>query len=280
MAQSNWARTGKLLLLGWLAVYCTACGKPAPPPTATPTTSAPASPTTPAEALKKEITVSIAASAKDVVEELAKAYTEKSGVAVRVNAGASSILANQILEGAPAGLFLSANRQWADKIADAKLTRKSMDLLTNTLVIVVPADNPAAVAEPKDLLKPEVKNLALAGEKVPAGIYADEVLTKLELMKPLVEANKIVRGQDVRNTLTFVERGEAEAGIVYSTDALIAKDVKVIHHFDPSLHEKIVYVLVLLNPHESQADAAPFFEFLQSDQATTAFEKAGFQRVR
>ena len=119
-----------------------------------------------------------------------------------------------------------------------------MRLLTNQLVIVVPSGNPGDVREPKDLLSDKVKKIALAGEKVPAGMYAEQALTKLDLLPQLTAAQKIVRGQDVRNTLSFVERGEAEAGIVYSTDVRIASGVTTAHEFDASLHDEIVYVLV------------------------------------
>ena len=134
--------------------------------------------------------------------------------------------------------------------------------------------------EPKDLLSDKVEKIALAGEKVPAGMYAEQALTKLDLLPQLTAAQKIVRGQDVRNTLSFVERGEAEAGIVYSTDVRIASGVTTAHEFDASLHDEIVYVLVLLK-HESELPAArEFFEFLQSPLADDAYGRFGFARLR
>jgi molybdate transport system substrate-binding protein len=227
----------------------------------------------------KQVIVSAAASTKDVIEALDKQFTEKSGADVKVNAGPSNGLAQQILAGAPADLFLSANQQWADEVKKGGQTAESVRLLTNKLVIVVPKDNPGGVHEPKDLLSPKVKKISLAGEKVPAGIYAGQALTKLDLLKQLTDAGKIVRGQDVRNTLSFVERGEVEAGIVYSTDVRAAKDVATAYEFDPSLHDEIVYVLVLLKHGGDNPAAHDLFTLLQSPHADETYKSFGFTRL-
>jgi molybdate transport system substrate-binding protein len=258
------AKTIALLTLAALA----SCAKSVPP--------APAPPA----AVDRPLIVSVATSARDLIDELAKEFTAATGIEVKVNAGPSNALAGQILAGAPADLFLSANRQWADEIENAGKSAASARLLTNQLVIVVPPGNPGEVREPKDLLSDKVEKIALAGEKVPAGMYAEQALSKLDLLPQLTVARKIVRGQDVRNTLSFVERGEAEAGIVYSTDVRIASGVTTAHEFDASLHDEIVYVLVLLK-HESELPAArEFFEFLQSPLADDAYGRFGFTRVR
>ena len=154
------------------------------------------------------------------------------GGEVKVNLGPSSGLAGQILAGAPADLFLSANQEWADEVQKAGQTATATRLLTNRLVIVVPTGNPGGVQKPDDLLSDKVKKIALAGEKVPAGMYADQSLEKLGLLKKLTDAGKIVRGQDVRSALSYVERGEAEAGIVYSTDVGSAEGVEQEYEFD------------------------------------------------
>src|SRR5262245_56253840 len=153
-------------------------------------------------------------------------------------------------------------------------------LLTNKLVIVVPAANPGGVKEPRDLLSPGVKKVAIAGEKVPAGMYADQALQKLELLQPLVSAGKIVRGQDVRSALSYVERGEAEAGIVYSTDLITAQGLTAMHELDPALHDEIVYVLVLLNHGSDHPQAKALYDFLQTPEAETTYAEFGFVRLR
>ena len=224
--------------------------------------------------------LSAAASTKDVMESLAEQFAKKSKHAIKVNPGSSNSLAGQIISGAPADLFLSANQEWADKVNDAKLASQQVKLLTNKLVLIVPKGNPAGIKEPKDLAKAAVKKIALAGEKVPAGKYADQALTKLGLLDGLVKAKKIVRAQDVRAALAYVERGEVEAGIVYSTDLVGAKNVEQFGEFDPKLHDEIVYGLVLLKRGEDNPAAKGFFEFLKSDEANETYKKFGFERLR
>ncbi|HEY2881869.1 MAG TPA: molybdate ABC transporter substrate-binding protein, partial [Pirellulales bacterium] len=181
--------------------------------------------------------------------------------------------------GAPADLFLSANQQWADEVQKAGHTADTVRLLTNRLVIVTPAGNPGEVHKPEDLLADKVKKIALAGEKVPAGMYADQSLEKLGLLKKLTDGDKIVRGQDVRSALSYVQRGEAEAGIVYSTDVDSAPGVTLVYEFDPRLHDEIVYVLVLLKRDNENSAAKKFFEFLQSPAADAVYAKLGFSRL-
>ncbi len=213
------------------------------------------------------------------MEALAEQFKTDTGTEVKVNLGSSSALAAQILAGAPADLFLSANQQWADEVSKAGHADTSVRLLTNSLVIVVPAANPGEVHKPEDLLSDKVKKIALAGEKAPAGMYADQTLEKLGLLQKLTDANKIVRGQDVRSTLSYVERGEAEAGFVYSTDVGSAKGVSVASEIDPKLHDDIVYVLVLLKHDAENSTAKKLFDFLQSPAADAIYKKFGFSRL-
>ncbi len=246
-----------------------------------PSAKAPAPPAASASQKEaQELIFSAAASTKDVIEALASQFANQSPAKIQINPGSSSALAAQIVEGAPLDLFLSANELWANNVSEAGLSLSSHKLLTNRLVLVVPRGNLAGVAAPPDLLSDKVRHLALAGEKVPAGQYADQALTKLDLLEKLTASEKIVRGQDVRNTLSFVERGEAEAGIVYATDVRGAPEVEVVHEFDPSLHEEIVYVLVVLRHGEGNPAVKSFAEFLQSPAADRVYEKFGFQRWR
>lgn len=242
--------------------------------------SAPAAPPTETKTAQTgEVTISAAASTKEVIELLAGKFTEQTGVKVLVNLGPSSGLATQILAGAPVDLFLSANQEWADKIDERKQAESQHRLLTNRLVLIVPKGNPAKVREPKDLRSTAVKKIALAGEKVPAGKYADQALTKLGLLEELVATGKIARGQDVRSALSYVERGEAEAGIVYSTDVSVAPEVELVHELNPALHDEIVYVLVLLKRGQDNPATKKLYEFLQSKEATEAYAKFGFSRA-
>ena len=245
-----------------------------------PAKAAPAASTDVAPEKGSAVLVSAATSTKELMEALAAEFSKTYQGTIKVNPGPSSGLANQILAGAPADLFLSANREWAGKVSEAGLADRSVELLTNKLVLIVPQGNPAGVEKPADLLSEKVTKIALAGEKVPAGIYADQALTKLELLEKLTAAGKIARAQDVRGAVSFVARGEAEAGLVYSTDAAITPEVEVAHELDPALHDEIVYVLVLLKHGVKNTDATLFFEFLQADGANEIYAKAGFSRIK
>jgi molybdate transport system substrate-binding protein len=222
------------------------------------------------------VTISVAASARDAVEEIGRAFEAKTGVPVRLNAGSSSGLAAQIVAGAPVELFLSASREWADQMAERRLAVDSCTLLHNALVIVVPKGNPAGVRCAEDLLTDAVTRVMLAGESVPAGKYADQALRAMKLDSRLRQDNKIVRGQDVRVALSYVELGEAEAGIVYATDANISDRVETVYTFDAAVHEPIVYPLVLLKSSDGNPSARALYEFMQSETATEILERHGF----
>lgn len=225
------------------------------------------------------ITVSCASSTRDLMNDLVNRFHQAQSGTIRINVGASSSLANQILSGAPADLFVSASQQWADEVTQAELAIEQRRLLTNRLVLIVPSQKPSSVNEPVDLLKPSVSKIALAGEKVPAGIYAQQALSKLKLFDQLVQSSKIVRGQDVRTAMNYVERGEAEAGIVYSTDVSMSKGIVQVYEFDPALHDEIVYVLIRLKYSKEKPLAAAFFNFLCSEAAVASYSKFGFSRI-
>jgi molybdate transport system substrate-binding protein len=226
------------------------------------------------------LTILAAASTKDAITEIAKTFEKDAGIKVIISPGPSNALANQIINGAPADLFLSANQEWADKLKTEGMAADVRPLLSNGLVIVVPKGNPAKVASPKDLTSARVTRIALAGEKVPAGTYAQQALETLKLYQQLSTQRKIVRGQDVRATLNYVERGEVEAGIVYTTDARISDKVETAYTFDPKTYDKIVYPLVLTNRGKQNKAALKFHAYLVSDEAAAIFQKYGFLRLK
>ncbi len=196
---------------------------------------------------------------------------------VTLSTGPSNGLARQIQAGAPADVFLSANTEWAEPLDGAGLTQQRINLLANRLVLIVPNDNPANVKSLSDLMNPDVQRVAIACEKVPAGRYAHQALRKHEIYDQLENAKKIARGSDVRVTLAYVERGEADAAIVYATDARIASNVKVVMTFEADDSDPILYPLVLLR--NSETNARQFFKFLQSPEAAVIFEEHGFTAI-
>ncbi len=251
--------------LGWLAVSVLGCGR-----------TNDAGSTNAGNARSGPLLALVAASTKDAVREVADRFTRESGVEVKLSADASSKLAQQIVNAAPADVFLSANEQWADFVKDKGFAQEVRPLFGNTLVLVVPAGNPSHVAGPEDLRGAAVKKIAVAGPAVPAGIYARQALRGLNMWDELEKQRKIVAGENVRTTLTYVEQAEVDAGVVYGTDAKISSKVQTVYTFAPSTHDKIVYPLVLLHSGAKNEAARKYFDFLCSDQAAKVFYKYGF----
>jgi molybdate transport system substrate-binding protein len=222
------------------------------------------------------VSILAAASTGDAVRELADTFSREHGVEVRLSADDSAKLATQIVQGAPADLFLSANEQWAEHVKEQGYAAESRLLLGNALVLVVPRGNPAGIRKPEDLISPKVRRVAVAGPTVPAGIYARQALRKLRLWDKLSEQEIIVSGENVRVALAYVERGEAEAAVVYATDARISDRVEMASTFPAAAHEPIRYPLVLLKAGARREPARKLYEYLQSPRAAEVFRKHGF----
>jgi molybdate transport system substrate-binding protein len=220
--------------------------------------------------------VVVAASSRDAVNEIAKHYARETGIEIKLVNDDSSKLATQIVNGAPADLFLSANEKWGRFVQEEGFAVESKPLLGNSLVLIVPKGNRAKITTPNDLLRPEVRKVALAGPNVPAGIYARQALVHWQLWEPLDSQKKIVSGENVRVTLAYVERGEVEAGIVFGTDAKISNQVETVVVFGSGTHDKIVYPLLLLQHGAKNAGARKFYDYLQGETAAQVFEKHGF----
>ena len=194
---------------------------------------------------KDIVTVFAAASTTNALDEIKAAFTKSTGAEVRTSYAASSVLAQQIENGADADLFISADTAWADHVEGKMPVAKRRNLLGNRLVIVVPSDSKLKLAKPEDLVSDEVQHLALGDpDAVPAGKYAKQALTKLGIWEKL--KGKVAPAEDVRHALTYVETGAAEAGIVYATDAAVSKKVRVAVEIPANLTEPVRYPLLLL----------------------------------
>jgi molybdate transport system substrate-binding protein len=230
-----------------------------------------------APARADEVLVSAAASLTDALKEISAAYQAKSKHTVKFNFGPSSGLARQIDEGAPADIFFSADLPQMDGLDKKDRlepgTRKN--LLSNQLVIIVPTDSKRAISSPKDLLKSDVKRVALAEpSSVPVGVYTSKYLTDegmWDQVKP-----KIVPVQDVRATLASVESGNVEAGFVYKTDAAVSKKVKIVYEVPIDKGPKITYPVAIVKESKRKDAARDFLNYIQSPAAKDAFKKYGF----
>ncbi|MEP6662082.1 MAG: molybdate ABC transporter substrate-binding protein [Verrucomicrobiota bacterium] len=224
-----------------------------------------------------EVTVFAAASLTDSLKEIAAAYEKQSGDKIVFNFGASSLLARQIEEGAPADIFFSADEAKMNGLEKKELilkkTRKSR--LSNSLVIVVAAKQGAPIQNPDDLATEKVKRLALAEPKtVPAGIYAREFLQKKKLWAGV--ESKVIPTENVRAALAAVEAGNVEAGIVYKTDAAISKKVKIAYEVPVKDGPDISYPMAVLKETKQREGANQFLQFLDSRTAGKIFIKFGF----
>ncbi|MGA2061982.1 MAG: molybdate ABC transporter substrate-binding protein [Thermoguttaceae bacterium] len=224
---------------------------------------------------KKTIVVFAAASTTSAIDEIKQQFAKQSGINVQTSYAASAPLAQQIVNGAGADIFISADTKWADYLAEKKLVAQRRDALGNRLIIVVPNDLKPDIKKPEDLIIKSIEHIAIGEpDSVPAGKYAKQALIKLELWEKLKE--KIVPAQDVRQALTFVEIGAAEAGIVYATDAAISKKVKVAVEIPENLTGPIRYPFVLLAQGKGKPEAELFFRHLNSPEAIKVFKKYGF----
>ena len=222
------------------------------------------------------LSVLAASSLTEVLPKVAAAWKDRGGIGVVFSFDASSRLAKQVEAGVPADAFFSADQEWMgvlDKAGQlAPGTR--IDLLGNHLVLVVPADATWVPRSSRELLSPSLSHLALAGENVPAGKYARAALAK-EGVWDAVQA-RVVSGDHVRTALGWVAKGEAEAAIVYTTDAKVESRVQVAFTFAEQSHPPIVYPAAALKASARAQDAAAFLLFCRGPEARGIFEAAGF----
>jgi molybdate transport system substrate-binding protein len=233
----------------------------------------------PALAEEKGLTVFAAASMKNALDDVDTAYTAKTGVKVVASYAASSVLAKQIDQGAPADIFLSADIDWMDYAAKQKTinTETRTNLLGNSIVLIAPKDSGltnVTISAGFDLAKLAGNGRIATGDvsSVPVGKYAKAALEKLGAWN--AAAPKFAMAESVRAALTLVARGEAALGIVYATDARVEPEVKIIGTFPADSHPPIIYPVAATTA--AGAGAANYLAFLHSQAAKTLFEKYGF----
>ena len=224
-----------------------------------------------------EITVFAAASLTDSLKEIAAGYEKLSGDKIVFSFGASSTLARQIEEGAPADIFFSADEAKMDGLEKKALILKETrtSRLSNSLVIVVAAKDGVDIENPKDLATDKVKRIALAEPRtVPAGIYAREYLQKQNLWAA-VEA-KVIPTENVRAALAAVAAGNVEAGIVYKTDASISKKVKVACEIPRNEGPEIRYPVAVVKSSRNIEAARKLVTYFNATDAARVFQAHGF----
>ena len=228
-----------------------------------------------------ELLVSAAASLTDVMKELGARHEKQTGDKLIFNFGGSSLLARQIEEGVPADIFVSADEAQMDRLEKADQLERGTrrDLLTNALVIVGRQDSPLRINSVADLASSNVWRIAIADlQSVPAGIYARQLLANAGVWERV--RDKIVPAENVRATLAIIQSGNADLGIVYTTDAAASRATHVLFNAPAELSPKITYpVAVMANSAHSVA-AKRFLTFLKSGEAAQIFQRAGFGVVK
>jgi len=234
----------------------------------------------PAGARAQDLTVFAAASLTNALTDVCAAWSKQGHPMPRLSFAASSTLARQIEQGAPANIFASADERWMDDLArhEAIVPQTRRDLLRNDLVLIVPANAPRHVAigpgfDLAGLLGPTGRLATGDPAHVPVGIYAKQALEHLGLWSSV--AQRLAPTDDVRAALLLVERGEAPAGIVYGTDAAISRQVMVAGAFPADSHDPITYPFAVTRSGDTP-DARALFDFMAGPEARRLFAKYGF----
>lgn len=227
---------------------------------------------------KIDLTISAAVSLTESLKEIQTLYEAKHpNVKLNLNLGASGTLQQQIEQGAPSDLFISAGKKQMQALLDKQLidVEHHANLLTNELVLIVPTDAEALIKKPEDLVDSEVKKIAIGQpESVPVGAYSKEALTTMSLWDPLQP--KVVLAKDVRQVLSYVETGNVDAGLVYKTDALSSSKVHIVHTLDKSTHQAIEYPIGIIKETKYPEEVKQLFDFIRSKEASDIFVKNGF----
>jgi molybdate transport system substrate-binding protein len=233
----------------------------------------------PTQAQRGDLVIFAAASLKSALDAVNAEWQKETGKKASISYGASSALAKQIEQGAPAHMFVSADLDWMDYVAGKKLIKSETrsNLLGNRIVLIAPKDKATPVEIKSGFNLAAVLGdgrLSMASvDSVPAGKYGKAALEKLGAWASV--SGKIAQAENVRAALLLVSRGEAPAGIVYQTDAAADPNVKIIGTFPQDTHSPIIYPIAL-TAGPSHPDADGFLAFIKSAKARPLFEAQGF----
>ncbi|GIN22329.1 MAG TPA: molybdate ABC transporter substrate-binding protein [Bacillus bacterium] len=230
---------------------------------------------------KTPLTVSAAVSLTDALEEIKEMYEKEHPVELTFNLGGSGTLAQQIQQGAPVDIFISANQEWMDTLEKDDLVDTSTreDVTGNKIVLITGADSKIGYKSIDEISAADVDQIAIGNpESVPAGQYSEEILHNLKKWDELEKEKKLVMAKDVRQVLTYVETGNADIGLVYESDAMTSDKIKILSTVDESLHDPIIYPGAVLAETKHEKEAEEFLKFLGTEEAQSILEKYGFKK--
>lgn len=236
----------------------------------------------PVNAQSTTLLIAAAASLQDAIEELDPLFERANPrIMINYNFAASGSLQQQIEQGAPVDVFISAASRQMDALQEKNLivANTRHNLLTNDLVLVVPSNSTLGLTSFRQLTNPNVRRISLGEPRsVPAGTYAEELFRNLGILEQL--RPKFVLGNSVRNVLGTVESSNADAGVVYKTDARITNQVRQVATAPSNLHSPIVYPIAVIAASRNQQAARTYEQFLSSSQAQVVFRRYGFGIAR
>lgn len=229
----------------------------------------------------KEIYVLAAASLTDVLTELANNYKQETSTEIIFSFASSGALQAQIEASAPADIFFSAAQKQMNALEEKGLidseTRK--DLLENKVVLISPKNSNLNIKSFTDITNSNVKKLGLGEPKsVPVGQYSEEILSNLSILD--IAKEKAVYGSDVRNVLDWVETAEVDCGIVYATDAKIAKNINIIAEAPEGTNKKVIYPISIIKSSQNKEEAKKFIYYISTDKSKEIFQNYGFTVVK
>lgn len=226
---------------------------------------------------KNELHISAAISLSEALIELKEIYEKEHPVSITYHFGGSGKLAQQIEQGAPFDIYISANEQWMKEVMEKDLVDKHTytAIINNKLVFIKRKDLQLEETDLNILLEEDIKQIAIAHpDTVPAGYYTKQALENYQLWEEIDE--KIIFAQDVRQVLTYVETGNAEVGFVYASDLFQAENVDLVDFVDENLYEEIIYPSAVRKNSDKMELAKAFLQFLTTAEAQKVFEKYGF----
>lgn len=224
------------------------------------------------------LTISAAISLTDALTEIKTLYEEDHPVDLSFNLGGSGSLAQQIQQGAPVDVFISANINWMDTLEQEGLLHEKtrIKVVENQLVLISNKENQSVALPLEEQFNDPNEQIAIGNpESVPAGNYTEEALRNIGLWDTLQD--RIILAKDVRQVLTYVETGNVTYGFVYESDAINSKDSTILTTISSDLHQAITYPGAILKATKHPKEAESFLAFLSSKEAREIFEKYGFQ---
>ncbi len=226
-----------------------------------------------------KLMVSAAISLTDALEEIKVVYEKDNNVDITFNLGGSGSLAQQIQQGSPVDVFMSANQDWMDTLEEADLiiTDTRADITGNKLVLITNNDSSVDYESINDILAEEIDQIAIGNpESVPAGMYSEQVLKNLNLWDSLKD--KLVLAKDVRQVLTYIETGNVDIGFIYESDAITSNKIKVLATAEDDSHDSIIYPATVIKDTKHEEEASDFVLFMASEEAQEILIKHGFRK--